>query len=180
MSILRRPSGSVVSEAHRIRLAHLFDPVLAVHTYFGGEVKYTKRYLKQKSGTQGRIFHRRSYNKSCAQSYLLRATAASRPSRPQRLASATPARRKATESCPSSMRIVNRPLAYVLTGASKTGKSAIIDIVDYCTGRSECNVADGVIRKHVGWYAILFQLREGQIFIARRNPELGEKTSPDI
>jgi hypothetical protein len=68
----------------------------------------------------------------------------------------------------------------VLTGASKTGKSAIIDIVDYCTGRSECNVADGVIRKHVGWYAILFQLREGQIFIARRNPDLGEKTSPDI
>jgi DNA repair ATPase RecN len=30
----------------------------------------------------------------------------------------------------------------ILTGASKTGKSAIIDIVDYCTGRSECNVAD--------------------------------------
>ena len=68
----------------------------------------------------------------------------------------------------------------VLTGASKTGKSAIIDIVDYCTGRGECNVADGVIRKYVGWYAILFQLGEGQIFVARRNPALGEKTSPDI
>lgn len=68
----------------------------------------------------------------------------------------------------------------VLTGASKTGKSAIIDIVDYCTGRSECNVADGVIRKHVGWYAVLFQLGDGQIFIARRNPEMGEKTSSDI
>jgi hypothetical protein len=39
----------------------------------------------------------------------------------------------------------------ILTGASKTGKSAIIDIVDYCTGRGECNVADGVIRKYVGW-----------------------------
>ena len=26
----------------------------------------------------------------------------------------------------------------ILTGASKTGKSAIIDIVDYCTGRGEC------------------------------------------
>ena len=60
----------------------------------------------------------------------------------------------------------------ILTGASKTGKSAIIDIVDYCTGRSGCNVADGVIRKHVGWYALLFQLGKGQIFIARRNPEL--------
>lgn len=68
----------------------------------------------------------------------------------------------------------------ILTGASKTGKSAIIDIVDYCTGRSECNVADGVIRKYVGWYALLFQFNEGQIFVARRNPPLGERTSPDV
>ena len=68
----------------------------------------------------------------------------------------------------------------ILTGASKTGKSAIIDIVDYCTGRGECNVADGVIRKYVGWYALLFQLNEGQIFVARRNPPLGERTSPDV
>ena len=68
----------------------------------------------------------------------------------------------------------------ILTGASKTGKSAIIDIIDYCTGRSECNVADGVIRKHVGWYALLFQLNDGQIFVARRNPAIGERTSPDV
>lgn len=68
----------------------------------------------------------------------------------------------------------------ILTGASKTGKSAIIDIIDYCTGRSECNVADGVIRKYVGWYALVLQLGEGQIFVARRNPNLGERTSPDI
>lgn len=68
----------------------------------------------------------------------------------------------------------------VITGASKSGKSAIIDIIDYCTGRSECNVADGVIRKYVGWYAVLFQLGAGQIFVARRNPNPGEKTSPDV
>ena len=68
----------------------------------------------------------------------------------------------------------------ILTGASKTGKSAIIDIIDYCTGRSECNVAAGVIRNSVGWYALLFQLGNGQIFIARRNPEPGERTNPDI
>src|ERR1043166_7805131 len=67
----------------------------------------------------------------------------------------------------------------VLTGASKTGKSAIIDIIDYCTGRSECNVADGVIRRYVGWYAILFQLNGSQIFVARRNPDVGDRTSPD-
>jgi Protein of unknown function (DUF3732) len=68
----------------------------------------------------------------------------------------------------------------ILTGASKTGKSAIIDIIDYCTGRSECYVADGVIRKHVAWYAVLFALGGGQILVARKNPGPGEKTSPDI
>jgi hypothetical protein len=68
----------------------------------------------------------------------------------------------------------------ILTGASKTGKSAIIDIVDYVTGRGECNIAAGVIRKYVGWYAILFQLNDGEIFIARRNPDVGDRTHGDI
>jgi Protein of unknown function (DUF3732) len=68
----------------------------------------------------------------------------------------------------------------VVTGASKTGKSAMIDIVDYCTGRSECNVADGVIRRYVGWYAPLFQLNDSQIFIARRNPAIGERSHGDV
>ena len=68
----------------------------------------------------------------------------------------------------------------VLTGGSKTGKSSIIDIIDYCTGRWECNVAEGVIRKYVGWYAVLFQFGDAQIFVARRNPDPGEKTNPDI
>ncbi|MDZ5730974.1 DUF3732 domain-containing protein (plasmid) [Enterobacter sp. D2] len=68
----------------------------------------------------------------------------------------------------------------ILTGASKTGKSAIIDIIDYVTGRSECYVADGIIRKCTQWYGILFQLNESQIFIARRNPEPGKLSHGDI
>ncbi|MFO0586955.1 MAG: DUF3732 domain-containing protein [Polyangiaceae bacterium] len=68
----------------------------------------------------------------------------------------------------------------ILTGASKTGKSSLIDIVDYCTGRSECYVADGVIRKHVAWYGVLFAAGDGNVFVARRNPGLSEKTSPDV
>jgi hypothetical protein len=68
----------------------------------------------------------------------------------------------------------------IITGASKTGKSAIVDIVDYCTGRGECLVPDGKIRENVAWYAVLFQLGEGQIFVARRNPALGDKTNPDV
>lgn len=68
----------------------------------------------------------------------------------------------------------------VITGASKTGKSALIDIVDYCTGRGDCYVAEGVIRRHVSWFAVLFQAGDSQIFVARRNPGPGNKTSPDI
>jgi DNA repair ATPase RecN len=34
----------------------------------------------------------------------------------------------------------------IITGKSKTGKSAIIDIVDYCLYRGSFNVAEGVIR----------------------------------
>lgn len=32
----------------------------------------------------------------------------------------------------------------IITGVSKTGKSAIIDIVDYCLGRKSYNVAEGI------------------------------------
>lgn len=68
----------------------------------------------------------------------------------------------------------------IITGASKTGKSAIVDIVDYCTGRTECLVPDGKIRENVAWYGILFQLNEGQIYVARRNPPVGERANPDV
>src|ERR1700722_19335714 len=68
----------------------------------------------------------------------------------------------------------------IITGASKTGKSAIIDIVDYCSGRGECFIAEGVIRKSVSWFAILLARNNEQIFIARRNPGPGNKTSGDI
>ena len=68
----------------------------------------------------------------------------------------------------------------IITGASKTGKSALIDIVDYCTGRGDCYVAEGVIRRHVSWFAVLFQTGDSQIFVGRRNPGPGNKTSPDI
>lgn len=42
----------------------------------------------------------------------------------------------------------------IVTGASKSGKSALLDIVDYCWGRTECTVPLGEIRKTVSWYAV--------------------------
>ena len=68
----------------------------------------------------------------------------------------------------------------VITGQSKTGKSALTHIVDYCLGRKECNVPAGVIRKNVSWYAIKLQTSTGEIFIARKNPETGKESSEDI
>lgn len=58
----------------------------------------------------------------------------------------------------------------VITGASKTGKSALIDIVDYCFGSGECRVPEGPIRRAVSWFGLRLQLVQGQAFVARRCP----------
>ena len=60
----------------------------------------------------------------------------------------------------------------IITGESKSGKSALIDIVDYCLGSEECNIAAGVIRDNVQWFAItvVFDTNESY-FIARENPD---------
>lgn len=58
----------------------------------------------------------------------------------------------------------------VITGASKTGKSALVDIVDYCFGAGECRVPEGPIRRCVSWFGLRLQLDGGQAFVARRCP----------
>lgn len=68
----------------------------------------------------------------------------------------------------------------IVTGASKTGKSALLDIVDYCWGRSECTIAEGEIRKSVSWFAVLFDNGGEGILVARRNPGPAGKTSDEI
>lgn len=68
----------------------------------------------------------------------------------------------------------------IVTGASKTGKSALLDIVDYCWGRTECTIPEGEIRRAVAWFAILLD-RDGEgILVARRNPGPAGKSSDDI
>lgn len=68
----------------------------------------------------------------------------------------------------------------IITGDSGTGKSSVIDIVDYCLASSECRVAEGVIRSSVAWYAIELQVHDGRLFVARRGPEPGRKASNDV
>ena len=59
----------------------------------------------------------------------------------------------------------------VITGKSSTGKSAIIEIVEYCLGNSKFKVPEGVIRDNVAWYAVLYQINETQVFIAKPAPK---------
>ena len=68
----------------------------------------------------------------------------------------------------------------VITGASKTGKSSLIDIVDYCLGSRQCEVAEGVIRQTVAWYGARFDLRGQQFFVARRAPADGARSSGEV
>lgn len=66
----------------------------------------------------------------------------------------------------------------IIAGDSATGKSALVEIIDYCFGSGECRVPDGVIRERVAWYALKMVSDEnGQLFIARRGPENGGKST---
>jgi len=68
----------------------------------------------------------------------------------------------------------------IVTGASKTGKSALLDIVDYCWGRAECTIAEGEIRRSVSWFVVLFD-RDGEgILVARKNPGPAGRASDEI
>ena len=67
----------------------------------------------------------------------------------------------------------------IITGDSKTGKSALISIVDYCLGSSSCAVPEGVIRNHVAWYGVRFSDGAAQHFVARRSPDPGRTTTSD-
>jgi Protein of unknown function (DUF3732) len=65
----------------------------------------------------------------------------------------------------------------IITGDSKTGKSALISVVDYCLGSSSCAVPEGVIRSSVGWYALRITDGSAEHFIARRAPDPGRMST---
>ena len=68
----------------------------------------------------------------------------------------------------------------VITGSSKTGKSSLVAIVDYCLGSSKCAVPDGPIRSTVEWYALRLSLNGHQVFVARRAPKNGKHSSGEV
>ncbi len=60
----------------------------------------------------------------------------------------------------------------IITGASRTGKSAIIPIIDYCLGSTKCSIPVDTIRKACSWFGVLFNMDNEQILICRKEPGL--------
>lgn len=65
----------------------------------------------------------------------------------------------------------------IITGRSKSGKSAVGDIINYCLGGDSCNIADGVVRDNVAWYGLLLQFENERVFVARKNPEKHQQST---
>ncbi|MGW0034482.1 hypothetical protein ACWDXD_32255 [Streptomyces sp. NPDC003314] len=58
----------------------------------------------------------------------------------------------------------------IVTGTSQTGKSALLDIVDFCLGRDEITLPATAIFRTVAWYAVMLQLDDTRVFVARPAP----------
>jgi hypothetical protein len=63
----------------------------------------------------------------------------------------------------------------VISGASRTGKSAIIPIIDYCLGSDRCAIPVETIRDACSWFGVVIQTEGGQMLFSRREP--GEQKS---
>ena len=58
----------------------------------------------------------------------------------------------------------------VISGASRTSKSAVIAIIDYCLGSSTCSIPVNTIRKHCEWFGVIVATAQGDKLLARREP----------
>ena len=68
----------------------------------------------------------------------------------------------------------------IITGASKTGKTALIAVLEYCFGSSECQIPEGIMRRAVAWAGVRLAVPAGEAFIARRLPAPGRNSSSDV
>lgn len=76
-------------------------------------------------------------------------------------------------------RVINFELNKVnlITGASKTGKSSLIPIIDYCLGSSKCAIPVNTIRDATSWYGVQIKTSNSRLLIARKDPGNQKSTS---
>jgi len=65
----------------------------------------------------------------------------------------------------------------IITGSSRTGKSAIIPIIDYCLGADKCTIPVDIIRNACEWFGVIFDLDNEQILLCRKEPGAQNSTN---
>lgn len=58
----------------------------------------------------------------------------------------------------------------VISGNSRTGKSAVIPIIDYCLAANSCAIPTETIRKACSWFGVIVETASGQKLFARQEP----------
>ncbi len=66
----------------------------------------------------------------------------------------------------------------VLSGESHTGKSALLDVIDYCFLASSHKLPDSIINENVEWYGLKFYVNDKTYALARKSPR-GNAVSDD-
>ena len=69
------------------------------------------------------------------------------------------------------------PGVNIITGESKTGKSALVEIIDYCLCSTRCTIPKGKITEFSHLYVLVMQIKDHIVIIARQNWNNGGKMS---
>jgi hypothetical protein len=64
----------------------------------------------------------------------------------------------------------------IITGDSKTGKSALLEIVDYCLFSSRSTIPKGVVENFASLYALVLKVSEKYLIIARPSSSTGNSS----
>jgi hypothetical protein len=67
----------------------------------------------------------------------------------------------------------------VITGESRSGKSALVEIIRYCLG-DDFHIPHGPIRESVSWYALRLAIGDTEVFIGRPPPALGRRSASAV
>ena len=63
----------------------------------------------------------------------------------------------------------------IITGESKTGKSALVEIIDYCLCSTRCTIPKGKITEFSYLYSLVMDIDNNTYVIARYNWDVGGK-----
>jgi hypothetical protein len=65
----------------------------------------------------------------------------------------------------------------IVTGWSGTGKSSLLDIAEFCLGRTQPTYPEGALTDAVSWFSLTVVHEGTRVFIARPAPPRGQKTT---